>query len=82
MCTRWIKKLGILVGVRISSIEEIRVFNPELERYGDTGTHFLLLHTDTQITVPVLVTVVRSSSRYGAELLAIATEGLRGELIL
>lgn len=53
-----------------------------MERYGDTGTHVLLLRTDTQITVPVLVTVVRASSRYGAELLAIATEGLRGELIL
>lgn len=32
--------------------------------------------------IPVLVTVVCASGRYGAELLAIATEGLRGELVL
>lgn len=34
------------------------------------------------MTAPVLVAVVGSSSRDGAELLAIATEGLRGELVL
>lgn len=32
--------------------------------------------------VPVLVAVVGASGRYGAELLAIATESLRGELVL
>lgn len=46
------------------------------------------MHTKSKVImyshkcVPVLVTVVCASGRYGAELLAITTEGLRGELVL
>lgn len=39
-------------------------------------------YTHLYMQVPVLVAVVCASCRYGAELLAIATEGLRGELVL
>ena len=35
-----------------------------------------------QSDVPVLVAVVRATGGYGAQLLAVAAEGLRGELVL
>lgn len=70
-CTRYMGEAVVLSNQHTHDIWEVL-------RRRETNTHT----KKDKITAPVLVAVVGASSRDGAELLAIATEGLRGELVL